>query len=124
MRRSTLLFVFMTVVVGLGLFQLKYQVEALEKQYRHTRGLLKESEESIHVLKAEWTHLNEPKRLQELTEKHLKIEPIKAAQFVSFKQVMGGAKASYDSKIYDVKGLDDLVAAIAADATLAPAQDD
>lgn len=124
MKRSTLLFVFVTVLIGLGLFQLKYQVMTLEQQYRHTRKQLKESEEAIHVLKAEWTHLNEPKRLQELSEKHLKIEPIKAAQFVSFKQVMGNSEVSYKSKTYDVKGLDDLVAEIAADPTLALPQDD
>lgn len=122
MRRSTLLFVALTVVIGLGLFQLKYQVMTLEQQYRHTRHSIKESDEAIHILKAEWTHLNEPGRLQALSVRYLNIEPIKASQLISFKEAVGrGAKgdASYDSL-----ALDQLVAEIAADSTLAPTQDD
>ena len=37
----------------------------------------------IHVLNAEWSHLNEPQRLQKLAEKYLDIGPMKTEQIAA-----------------------------------------
>ncbi len=47
------------------------------------RGIVNE-ERSIHVLRAEWAHLNEPGRLRQLAEKHLGMGPILARQMNNF----------------------------------------
>jgi hypothetical protein len=49
------------------------------------KGLDKELErerETLAILKAEWQHLNQPSRLQVLTDRHLALKPLKATQIV------------------------------------------
>jgi hypothetical protein len=121
MQRPTLLFVTITAVVGLGLFQLKYQVMNLEKDHHRIRRNIRETDEAIHVLKAEWAHLNDPKRLQCLCERYLPIAPIKGSQLVSLQQVTGGESGGVPG--YDRGAMDQLVADLVSDTTLAALND-
>ena len=117
MRRSTVFFVFMAAGVGLGLFQLKYQVMNLEEDHRRIRRVIRETDEAIHILKAEWAHLNDPKRLQILCERYLAVEPIQGSQLVSLRHVTeDGPRGTVG---YDRGAMDQLVADLASDATLA-----
>ncbi len=106
-KRSTLFFACVAIGVSIALFQIKYQVITLEKEYEQTLLRIKETQESIHVLRAEWNHLNDPKRLQVLAQKHLNIGPIKASQFIAMK-----ALAPSDSA-YDKYALDQLISEVA-----------
>jgi cell division protein FtsL len=117
MQRPTLFFMIITAGVGLGLFHLKYQVMNLEKDHARIQKNIRETKDTIHVLKAEWTHLNDPKRLQRLCEQYLKIAPIRGSQLVSLTQVTGGEPGGDPG--YDRSALDQLVAELASDATLA-----
>jgi hypothetical protein len=45
------------------------------------RDILRE-QETIHLLHAEWSYLNEPTRLAELTHRHLALAPLAASQMV------------------------------------------
>lgn len=121
MRRPTLLFVFITAGVGLGLFQLKYQVMNLEQDHSRIRKTIRETDETIHVLRAEWAHLNDPKRLQILCERYLTISPIKGSQLVSFQEVAGGEPKG--TPAYDRGAMDQLVADLVSDTTLAALND-
>ncbi len=122
MRRPTLLFVCITAVVGLGLFQLKYQVMNLEKDHNRIRKNIRETNEAIHVLKAEWAHLNDPRRLQNLCERYLSITPIKGSQLVSLQQVTGGESGG-GAPVYDRGAMDQLVADLVSDTSLAALND-
>lgn len=42
---------------------------------------------SIAVLRAEWSHLNHPARLQGLAERYLELRPVEARQFVSLAEL-------------------------------------
>lgn len=117
MRSPTLFFVVITTGVGLGLFQLKYQVMNLEKDYHRIHKTIRETHEAIHVLRAEWTHLNDPKRLQRLCERYLAVAPIKGSQLVSLQQTEG--QESGKGSVYDRKAMDQLVAELVSDTTLA-----
>ena len=121
MRRPTLLFVAITAGVGLCLFQLKYQVMNLEKDHNRIRKTIRETNESIHVLKAEWAYLNDPRRLQDLCERHLTISPIKGSQLVSLQEVTGADSAGMPG--YDRGAMDQLVEALVSDATLVALND-
>lgn len=75
--------------VGLSwaLFHVKYTVVELESEHRNLRrGILNKSEE-LHVLKAEWTFLNNPERLKKLTVQYLNLEPIRSDQWVTLAAV-------------------------------------
>jgi hypothetical protein len=80
-RLSNLVWVTLAVVVGFGLFQLKHQVQELEDEmFRLNRTILAE-QQAIHVLKAEWSYINQPQRLQSLASRHLDLQPMKPTQF-------------------------------------------
>ena len=49
-----------------------------------TRSITVERQ-SIHVLNAEWSHLNNPERLGKLARWHLSMQPIDPAQMTDFK---------------------------------------
>lgn len=70
------LFALLTV----ALFQLKYEVRGLEENLRDLDGQLAADDEAVQVLKAEWSFLNRPDRLQALAETHLDLEPVAALQ--------------------------------------------
>ncbi len=100
LKRSTLFFTCIAVGTGIGLFQVKYSVVSLEQEYGQTRKRTLEHLESIHILKAEWTHLNDPKRLRTLSEKHLGIGPIKPPQFIPMR-ALAPSQGSYDKYALD-----------------------
>jgi cell division protein FtsL len=105
-RPSTLFFICVASGVGIALFHIKYQVSKLEQDYHQTQKRIKETKETIHILKAEWSHLNDPKRLQELATKYLNIVPIKSHQFISMKKLAPNEEA------YDKFALDQLIAEV------------
>lgn len=76
MRGSTVLWVALAGVVGIGLFGLKYEVQALEDRLASINRQIRSDQETIHVLKAEWSFLNDPNRLRELAERHLAMRPV------------------------------------------------
>ncbi len=87
MRAATLLWALLATVAGAGLFLLKYQVQAEERHLREVRKDIVGTEQSIHVLKAEWSYLNDPLRLREQAERHLAMHPMRANQMVSIETV-------------------------------------
>jgi hypothetical protein len=55
------------VVASYAMFHISYEVEQVEnKLYTVNRQALAE-QEAIHVLRAEWSHLNRPENLRELS---------------------------------------------------------
>jgi hypothetical protein len=80
--RGTLLWLALAIVAGAGLFHVSYRVQSLEDELtRVNRDILRE-QETIHLLRAEWSYLNEPTRLAELTRRHLALAPLSADQMV------------------------------------------
>jgi cell division protein FtsL len=79
-RPTTVLWMGLAGAVGFGLFQLKHEVQALEDEmFRLNRNIVAE-QQAIHVLKAEWSYINQPQRLQALAARHLDLLPMKPAQ--------------------------------------------
>ena len=82
MRQSTLVLVLLTVAVGVGLFLVKYRVQSLEAQLQTLNRDIAQDRERIHVLRAEWSHFNEPDRLRALAGRHLDMIPVQSKQVV------------------------------------------
>jgi hypothetical protein len=79
-RPSTFLWMGLAGAVGFGLFQLKHEVQALEDEmFRLNRSIVAE-QQAIHVLKAEWSYINQPQRLSSLASRHLDLQPMKPTQ--------------------------------------------
>jgi cell division protein FtsL len=70
----------LAALVGFALFHLKYQVQALEDQLAKLNRSIVHEQEQIHVLRAEWTYLDRPERIEQLAQKYLDLAPPKASQ--------------------------------------------
>lgn len=80
--RGTLLWIALAVVAGVGLFHVSYRVQSLEEELTQVNRQILREREAIHVLRAEWSYLNEPTRLAELTRRHLTLVPLQATQMI------------------------------------------
>ena len=85
MRHTTLLFLLIAGAISIALFSVKYQVQDLEDDLSRLNRSITMERQSIHVLNAEWSHLNNPERLGKLARWHLGMQPIDPAQMTNFK---------------------------------------
>ncbi len=79
-RPAMVLIVLLAASLSLTLFVVKYQVQDLEEELIGLNRAITEDRQAIHVLKAEWSHLNEPSRLKKLAERYLGLGPIATDQ--------------------------------------------
>ncbi len=84
LRHTTALFLLLAIGVALVLFSVKYQVQDLEEELTTLDAAIHRDREAIHVLEAEWSHLNDPERLHALAETHLGLEPLHPGQVGTF----------------------------------------
>jgi len=82
-RRSMIVAIGLACAVGVGLYQLKHEVMLLEQELAQVNRAILDDQESIHVLKAEWTYLNDPRRLEALSKQYLELAPLAAAQVIT-----------------------------------------
>jgi len=80
--RGTLLWLTLAIVAGAGLFHVSYRVQSLEEELTQVNHDILSEQETLHLLRAEWSYLNEPTRLAELTRRHLALAPLAAGQMV------------------------------------------
>lgn len=83
MRRGltgTILWTLLAVSVGVVLFVVKYEVKDLEHRLAGLNADIHRNQETIHILRAEWSYLNDPIRLRTLSEKHLGMKPVTPTQ--------------------------------------------
>ena len=79
-RPAMLLIILLAVSLSLTLFAVKYQVQDLEEELvGYNRGIT-ENRQAIHVLKAEWSYLNQPARLKDLAERYLEMVSVEPRQ--------------------------------------------
>lgn len=75
MRAATFLWAGLALIAGAALFLLKYEVQSQNDRLVALKCDIRQTRETIHVLRAEWSYLNEPSRLRALSERHLKLTP-------------------------------------------------
>lgn len=78
-----------TLLICLGLlsaaavYDMKYEAELAEENLRKLERTIVQEKEAISLLKAEWSVLSQPGRLQDLVERHqdiLRLQPLTSAQ--------------------------------------------
>lgn len=83
-RHSTLLTLLLAAAISLVMFSVKYEVQDLEDELSRLNRSIVADRQAIHVLKAEWSHLNNPERLRSLARRHLGLKPVEAKQLGIF----------------------------------------
>jgi cell division protein FtsL len=83
-RISAIIWVVVLALLGIGLFQVKYNVQTKERELREVRRQIEANYSAIHVLDAEWSYLNDPLRLADLARRHTELTPTTPAQIGDF----------------------------------------
>jgi cell division protein FtsL len=86
-RLSFVLLLAIALIAAIGVFVLKHEVQKLEGELSQLHHQIVTDQEALHVLKAEWSHLNQPERLKELAQRHLGLEALEPGQIVSFEDL-------------------------------------
>lgn len=86
-RRSTVIWSALAIGVGVGLFFVKHEVQALEERLVAVNRDIAEHRETIHVLEAEWSHLTRPERLEDLGQRLLRLEPVAHDQTIDLSEL-------------------------------------
>ena len=71
MRRNLVLTLIFFVILGVILSKSKYEVVSLRKQLKQIQNEISQTIDDLKVYNAEWSYLNDPKRLKELANKYL-----------------------------------------------------
>lgn len=81
--RATLLWAALVIPAGAALYQIKYEVRDLESEITGLERQIETDREAISVLRAEWSLLNDPQRIESLSRRHLGLEPVEPEQIKS-----------------------------------------
>lgn len=71
MQRNLILTLVFFVILGIVLSKGKYEVVSLRKQLKTIQNEISQTIDDLKVYNAEWSYLNDPKRLTELANKYL-----------------------------------------------------
>lgn len=78
--------VLLTVTLTI-LYQIKHQVREIHKDINHLHKQMAEEEETLHILRAEWSYLNRPERLASLTRSMEEVGPVTPVQIASVDKI-------------------------------------
>lgn len=82
MRTLTIFSLAALILVCFGLYNGAYSAKAHERALRQLNADIAKEAEAIRALRAEWSFLNQPERLQALARKHLALAPTNPNQIV------------------------------------------
>jgi hypothetical protein len=83
MRRSNLLWLLLAAFCAAALYHTSQRVHDSGEKLAVLMRETSREEESIRVLQAEWSYLNQPARLEKLSAQYLKLVPMKGARFIA-----------------------------------------
>jgi hypothetical protein len=97
MRKLTLISVCMSVVVCVALFDLKNRVTTLDRELQRLQREIVATNQTVHILQAEWAHLNQPDILNQLVSEHTALAPISAEQLITLADITRESAAAVAS---------------------------
>lgn len=87
MRQTTIFTLLVAAVMAVSMFFLKYEVTNLEQELEGLNRNIVSDHAAIHVLKAEWSHLNEIERVRSLSQRYLDLAPTSPARIVTLDEL-------------------------------------
>src|SRR5262249_57159107 len=71
------------VALAYVIYQVKYEARALDEEIASLGKEIDTERDSLAVLRAEWSLLNRPERIERLAQKYLKLAPVQPRQLVT-----------------------------------------
>jgi hypothetical protein len=87
MRKTTLLWLALAAFCGTVLFHTSQRVHDERTKLVALEASISKEEESLRVLNAEWSYLNQPARLEKLAKTYLNMTPLKGSQFIRVENI-------------------------------------
>lgn len=84
MRFLNLILIMGVIGLSVVLYDIKYRAELADKHAEKLEQKISEEQEGIRVLRAEWSYLNQPERLQELATRYTNLKTLTPVQIGSF----------------------------------------
>lgn len=81
MRKTAVLWLVLAAIAGGVLFHTSQRVTDGRAELDKIAQSLRKEDESLRVLQAEWSYLNQPDRLEKLAKKYFRLVPLKGSQF-------------------------------------------
>lgn len=81
MRLLHLLMIGLLVAAAVYVYEIKLDSARQAERLAKLRGELRKERDAIAALRAEWTRLDNPVRIQGLAQRHLELKPLDAMQF-------------------------------------------
>ena len=75
------------VALAYVIYQVKYEARSLDEEIASLGKEIDTERDNLAVLRAEWSLLNRPERIERLAEKYLKLAPIQPRQLVTLDSV-------------------------------------
>jgi hypothetical protein len=79
-RLASLFWLALVAVTGFATFKVKYTVQDIEDELNKVRRHTIAEQQEIHILRAEWTALNQPERLADLNRRFLSLAAVAPKQ--------------------------------------------
>jgi cell division protein FtsL len=86
-RVVNLVAVMVALLTSFALYRVKYEASDYAGQVAELRQEISAERERVNVLKAEWSYLNQPDRIQRLAERYLELQSLDARQIVTFRDL-------------------------------------
>ncbi|MBK8177081.1 MAG: cell division protein FtsL [Rhodospirillales bacterium] len=83
-RQATALCLLLAVALAVVLLTVTHQVKGLEEELGSLHESIADEQQTIHVLRAEFSFLADPERIRRLASAHLGLVPIEPTQLSSF----------------------------------------
>ncbi len=77
-------------------YEVKYQTRGLDHQIGRLNHRIGKERDNIAVLRAEWSLLNRPERIERLARKFLNLQPVKPQQLITLSTI---SQAEFDKKL-------------------------
>jgi hypothetical protein len=81
--KSTVIWLGLAGLASGALFHTSYQVQALGEDLAGLNRAIIQEQEAIQILKAEWSYMNDPTRIEEMTRRHLILGPTTSDQMIT-----------------------------------------
>lgn len=75
------------VALAYVIYQVKYEARGLDSEIASLSKRIDEERDALAVLRAEWSLLNRPERIERLAQKYLKLAPAKPSQLLTVNTV-------------------------------------
>lgn len=83
MSKFAILWLCCAMMTGALLFQTSQHVTDGRQRLENITAQMRSEEDTLRVLQAEWSYLNQPERLEKLAAQYLKLAPMKGRQFIA-----------------------------------------